>query len=67
MSGPTQVDATTVNNLIDKLRDLTATRFVERAFPAPVFEATVTSDNGKRVEKVLIARDGTTCFARREN
>jgi hypothetical protein len=67
MSGPTQVDATTVNNLIDKLRDLTATGFVERALPAPVFEATVTSENGKRVEKVLIAREGTNCFAKREN
>jgi len=67
MSGPTQVDATTVNNLIDKLRELAATRFVERAFPAPFFEATVTSDNGKRVEKVLIAREATSFFARREN
>ncbi len=68
MSGSTQVDATTVNNLIDKLRGLTATKFVERAFPAaPAFEATVTSDNGKRVEKVLIAKEGTNCLAKREN
>ena len=56
-----------VNNLIDKLRELAATRFVERGFTAPVFEATVTSNNGKRVEKVLISREGTSCFARREN
>jgi hypothetical protein len=66
MSGSTQVDATTVNDLIDKLRDLTAIQFVERALPAPVFEATVTSENGKRIEKVLIAREGANCFARRE-
>ena len=34
---------------------------------APVFEATVTSNSGKRVEKVTIAKQGTQYFAKREN
>jgi hypothetical protein len=67
MSGATQVDATTVNNLVDKLRDLTASKFVDRGFTTPVFEATVASNDGKRVEKVLIANPGASYFAKREN
>jgi hypothetical protein len=67
MSGSTQVDATTVNALLDKLRDLTATKFVDRGFTTPLFEAAVTYGDGKRIEKVLISRLGASCFARREN
>ena len=67
MSGQVQVDATTVNAVVDKLRDLAATKFVDSGFAAPVFEATVTSNGGKRVEKVLISKQGASCFAKREN
>ncbi len=67
MSGSTQVDATTVNAVVDKLRDLAATKFVSGGFTTPVFEATVTSNEGKRVEKVLISNQGASWFAKREN
>ena len=67
MSGSTQMDATTVNMLMDKLRDLAAIKFVDSGFTTPVFEATVTSNSGKRVEKVLVSKQGTRCFAMREN
>jgi len=66
MEGSRQLDAASVNALVDKLRDLTATRFATTGFTAPAFEATVTSNEGKRVEKVLISRQGQSCFARRE-
>jgi len=66
MEGSRQLDAASVNALVDKLRDLTATRFATTGFTTPVFEATVTSNEGKRVEKVLISRQGQSCFARRE-
>ncbi|HSW48877.1 MAG TPA: DUF4340 domain-containing protein [Bryobacteraceae bacterium] len=67
MSGSTQMDAATVNVLMDKLRDLAAIKFADTA-PAPaVFEAAVTWNGGKRTEKVLVSRQGARCFARREN
>ncbi len=35
-------------------------------FTTPVLEATVTSNEGKRVEKVLISKQGASWFAKRE-
>lgn len=67
MSGSKQMDSTSVQTLIDKLRDLAATKFVESGFTSPVLEATVTSNDGKRVEKVLISKQGDSAFAKREN
>jgi len=66
-AGATQLDASSVQAIVDKLRDLTATEFVEKGFGSPVFEVTVTSNDGKRVEKVLISKQGEKCFAKREN
>src|SRR3954451_11505580 len=66
-SGGKTMDNGSVQTLIDKLRDLSATKFVEKAGGEPVFEATVTSNNGKRVEKVTIRKQGTQYFAQREN
>ena len=65
-SGSKTMDNTTVQTLIDKLRDLAATKFADKGGGDPVFEATVTSNSGKRVEKVLISRQGTQYFAQRE-
>ena len=50
-SGNKTMDNSSVQNLIDKLRDLAATKFVEKGGGPPVFEAAVTSNSGKRVEK----------------
>jgi hypothetical protein len=61
------MDNGSVQNLIDKLRDLAATKFVEKGGGEPVFEATVTSNNGKRVEKVTIRKQGAQYFAQRDN
>ncbi|HXA48889.1 MAG TPA: DUF4340 domain-containing protein [Candidatus Acidoferrum sp.] len=65
-SGAKVMDNTTVQNLIDKLRDLSATKFAEKGAGAPIFEATVTSNGGKRAEKVTITRQGDQSFAQRE-
>lgn len=67
MSGTKTMDNTTVQTLIDKLRDLTATSFAEKGGGDPVFEAGVTSNDGKRVEKVSITKQGNQYFAKREN
>lgn len=62
-----QMDATSLQMLIDKLRDLTAIKFVDRALTAPIMEATVISNDGKRTEKVQISKVGDSYFAKREN
>jgi hypothetical protein len=66
MSGAKTLDNGTVQSLIDKLRDLAAIKFPDKGAGDPVFEATVTSDSGKKVEKVTIRKQGTDYFAQRE-
>ncbi len=61
------MDNAAVQNLIDKLRDLSATKFAGQRAAEAVFDATVTSNNGKRVEKVTIRKQGDQYFAQREN
>ncbi len=67
ISAGKQMDSVSVRDLIDKLRDLSATAFPDQGFTEPLFEAKVTSDNGARVEKVLISKAGDKYFAKREN
>src|SRR5450432_2294395 len=52
------MDNASVQTLIDKLRDLAAVKFVEKEGGVEVFTAAVTSNSGKRVEKVTITRQG---------
>jgi hypothetical protein len=66
MSGSKPMDNASVQTLIDKLRDLSATGFTESGGGGPVFEAAVTSNEGKRVEKVTISKQGSRYFAKRE-
>lgn len=66
LSGKT-MDSATVQNLIDKLRDLSSIKFLEKGAGTPVFEATVTSNDGKRVEKVTITKQDNQYFAQRAN
>src|SRR5262249_27102964 len=67
MSGAKTMDAASVQTVIDKLRDLNAAKFPEKGGTEPVLDATVTSNDGKRVEKVSITKQGTQYFAKREN
>ena len=60
------MDNTSVQTLIDKLRDLAATKFAEKGGGQPVFTAGVVSNSGKRNEKVAISKQGTQYFAQRE-
>jgi hypothetical protein len=66
-SGGKTMDSISVQNLIDKLRDLASTKFVDSGFTTPVLELTVASNDGKRTEKVQIAAAGPNFLARREN
>lgn len=62
-----KMDEATVQSLVSKLRDLTAGKFVDSGFSNPTITATVLSNDGKRVEKVLIAKSGNDYIAKREN
>ena len=66
MSGGKQMDSTSIQAFIDKLRDLAATKFVDTGFTTPLIEITVVSNDGKRSEKVQISQAGTKFIARRE-
>jgi hypothetical protein len=63
-----KLDATSIQSLLDKLRDFSASKFVDfTAVAAPSIDLTVTSNDGKRVEKVLISKQGPDYVAKREN
>jgi hypothetical protein len=62
-----KMDSTAVESLVDKLRDLAATSFPTSGFSSVEFEVTVTSNQGKQVEKVLISKSGDRYIAKREN
>ena len=66
MLGAKSMDNSTVQNLIDKLRDLAATKFTDKGGGQQVFQASVTWDSGKRSEKVTIDKQGDQYFAQRE-
>jgi len=67
MRGGKELDASSVQSVVDKLRDLASTKFVDSGGGVPVLDITVTSNGGKRVEKVSITKQGDTYFAKREN
>jgi hypothetical protein len=67
MAGAKTMDNTSIQSVIDKLRDLTATKLAETGGEAAVFTADVTSNSGKRVEKVTISKQGDQYFAKRDN
>lgn len=62
-----KMDSESVLTLVSDLRDLEASKFVESGFANPTIEVTVTSEDGKRVEKISIAKSGDSYVARREN
>jgi hypothetical protein len=62
-----KMDEPSVESLLDQIRGLSATKFVSSGFAKPMTDITVTSDSGKRIEKVLVAKDGAAYIAKREN
>jgi hypothetical protein len=62
-----KMDAGNVQSLVSKVRDLAADKFSDSGFANPTINLTVTSDDGKRVEKVLMAKSKDGYVAKREN
>jgi hypothetical protein len=61
------MDPRSIQAFTDKVRDLSANKFVDNGFTAPVLSIAVTSNNGKRIEKVAFAKSPNGYIARREN
>ena len=53
--------------LVSDVRDLSASKFVDSGFSTPTIELIVTSDDGKRMERVSLAKVGDHYIAKREN
>jgi hypothetical protein len=62
-----KMDAATVDDLVEKIRDLSASKFVDSGLASPLIDITVTSNDGKRVEKATISKAGDKYIAKREN
>src|SRR6266851_2216653 len=66
-SNGTKMEENGVRSFIDKIRDLSASKFVDSGFTSAVLDLTVTSNDGKRIEKVSISKNGAGYVAKREN
>src|SRR5712692_10060548 len=62
-----KMDAVSIDSLIRSIRLLTATKFVSSGFSSPAATLIVTSNDGKRIEKVEISKAGTSYMGKREN
>ena len=63
-----KMDSISMQSFLDKVRDLSASKFIESGKPGtPSTDIAVTWSDGKRVEKVLISKQGNDYVAQREN
>jgi hypothetical protein len=63
-----KMDSISMQSLVDKLRDLSASKFIDTGtLGTPAIDITVVSNNSKLSEKVLIAKQGSDYIAQREN
>jgi hypothetical protein len=60
-----KMDAVNLQEFLRTIRTLTATKFAATGFSSPVLSLAVTSKDGKRVEKVDIAKSGSGYLAKR--
>jgi Domain of unknown function (DUF4340) len=62
-----KMDAVAVEEFLRSIRTLTATKFETSGFSSPAMSFVVTSNDGKRVEKVDIAKSGSGYLAKRSD
>jgi len=65
-SGSTAYDAGTVQSVIDKLRDLSASKFSDKMAGTQMLTVAITSGDNHRYEKVTIDKDGASYNAQRD-
>jgi len=61
-----ELDTVSIQTFIDKLRELTAAKFVDSGFVTPALDITVTSKDSKRTEKASFSKQGADYIARRD-
>ena len=66
LAGTKPMDSVGVQSLIDRLREMSAVKFVDAGFTTATVEIAVTSKEGKLTEKVGLAKAGDKYIARRE-
>ncbi len=63
-----KMDQTSLQSFLDKLRDLSASKFIDTgSLGASAIDITVVSNSGKLTEKLLIVKQGSDYVAQREN
>lgn len=62
-----KMDAISVSEFLRAIRTLTAAKFAASEFSSPILTMTVSSNEGKRIEKVDIAKNGADYLAKRED
>ena len=62
-----QLDSSTVDPVVEKIRSLAATKFPNSGFLTPTLQLTVTSSQGKRVERISICKNDGSFIGKREN
>lgn len=62
-----KMDPAGVESLVGSLRDLSATSFPKSGISNADVELTVTSNDGKRIEKVLVSKAGSNYVAKRDD
>lgn len=61
-----KMDAISAQDFVSSLRELSANKLVDSGFASPSVEITISSDSGKKLEKVSIAKSGNDYIAKRD-
>jgi len=63
-----KMDSVSLQSFLDKLRDLSASKFVDTgSLGTPAIDITVVSSDGKSTEKLLLAKQGADYVSQRQN
>jgi hypothetical protein len=65
-NGSTQIDSASIQNAVDKLRDLAAAKFLDKAAGSPALTLAVTWGDKSKVDKVTINKNGADYIAVRD-
>ncbi len=67
VSGGKALDPIGIQSLVDRLRDLSAAKFVDSGFASPALTISVDSNDGKRSETVELTKTASAYVAKRSN
>jgi hypothetical protein len=61
-----KLDPGDAESLVDKIRDLQASKFADSGFGTPTIDISVISDKGKRIENASVSKNGDEYIAKRQ-